>query len=269
MADIAHVEAALVAALVSALYPNGLETVGVLGTPLRIHRGTLNNTDLRYDRGNHIVDIGVHLLPGGGRNTTRWGVQVTEMLGTPSLTVGTSANSATFFGPAAIGDLAGVLIGQIAYIYQANAGDSAGLVCAALADSIRSTMICWLTGSTLTVPGVSSIVARCAHQVDALQEWGRQEHGFCVSIAAQTADLRDAVGGAIVSALAQIAFLTLADGTGGRLRYHGLTDRDREQGASIYRRDISYEVEFGTTSVSTNPTMLFADLAWNGTIILS
>jgi hypothetical protein len=269
MADISDVEVALAAAITAAFYPTGTDATSTIGVPIRIHRGKVNNSDLRYDRTNGFIDIGIYALLGGGRNTTRWGVQVTELPGLPTLTVGTSSNSATFFGTASAGDLAGVLIEQQAYIYQAAAGDAAALVCAALADSIRSNMICWLTGATLTVPSVSSIVARCAHGVDAIEEWGRQEHRFCVSILAQTPALRDIAGSAVVPALAQIGFLTLADGTGGRLRYHGLVDRDGEQAASVYSRDIDYDVEFATTSTSNGPSMLFGNLAWNGTTILS
>jgi len=269
MADIADVELTLVAAATAALYPNGSNAVSAVGTPLRIHRGKVSNTDLRFDRINGIADVAAFTTASVGRNTTRWGVQVTEMPSVPSLSVATSYNSATFLGTAAFGDIAGILINQVAHIYQTTVGDAASLVCAALAASIRAEMICWSTGATLTEPGVSSIVARCAHQVNATVEWGRQEKTFCIAISAQTPTLRDLIGGLLASAFAQISFLTLPDGTGGRLRYHGASDHDNEQGASVYCRDLCYDIEYPTTTISSSPTMLFGDLSWNGTIIFA
>jgi len=269
MADVSDVESSLVDTALAALYPNGGNAASIIGIPLRIHRGKVSDTDLRFARANGTADVAIFATCSAGHNTTRWGVQVTEMPSFASLTVGTSGNSASFFGAATDGDLAGILVEQQAYIYQTSSGDAAALVCAALADSIRANMICWLTGATLTVPGVSSIVARCSHLVTATVEWGRQESGFCIAISAPTPTLRDLIGRTVCSSLAQVAFLTLSDGTGGRTRYHGSTDRDSEQGASVYSRDIIYNVEFPTTTTSSSPTMLLGDLAWNGTTIFA
>jgi hypothetical protein len=187
----------------------------------------------------------------------------------PTLGVETSGMSATFFGDASAGDLAGVLINQQVFIYQAQAGDSAALVAASLADAVRAKMICWLSGATLSAPGAFNFIARTASSVIAIEEWSRQEQGFQVSVWSPTPTLRDGAAQVIGGLLAQTSFLTLADGTGGRLRYRSTANYDADQASSIYRRDLSYDVEYGTTVTSNNPTMLFGDLDWNGTTIFA
>ena len=269
MADVADVETALVGAVLAALYPNGTAAPSATGGSVRVFRGWPTTGLLAQDRAAGGIDVSVFGIPGTSRNTTRWGVQVTELPNDPSLTVGVSGNSATFLGTASPGDLAGVLVTQTAYVYQTQPGDSAALVAAALADLIRADMICWLTQATLTVPGVSTLVARTATAVAALGEWGRQEQQFRVSVWAPSPAIRDMSSALVMQGLAPIAFVTLADGTGGRLRFHGTANLDDDQTASIYRRDMIFTVEFGTTLLSTNPTMLFGDLVYNGSVILA
>jgi hypothetical protein len=128
-------------------------------------------------------------------------------------------------------------------------------------------MICWLTDATITVPGAHDFTARTASSVNELEEWSRQEQGFQVSVLAPLPSLRDGIASGIIQTLAQIGFLLLADGTGGRIRFRSEKNCDADQAASLFRRDIIYDVEFGLTVMSSNPSMLFADLSWNGTPI--
>jgi hypothetical protein len=267
MAELADVEQALVDAIISSAYPSGADKISALGVAWRIYRGQPTNATLAIDRTTGTVDVSVCPLANATKNTTRWGVQIANLSCAPSLTVTVSGNSATFFGIAASGDIAGVLVNQQAYTYQAQAGDAAGLVAAALADAIRTSTICWLVGSTITVPGAVHFTARSVSGVSTLEECCRQEQRFQVAIWAPTPFVRDLVAKAIIGSLAQISFLSLADGTGGRLRYHSTANHDGDQAASIYRRDLNYDVEYGTTIAGINPTMLFGDLDFNGTTI--
>ena len=61
----------------------------------------------------------------------------------------------------------------------------------------------------------------------------------------------------IGSQFAGIAFLDLADGTGGRLRYSHTASIDDGQDAGVYRRDLVYVVEYPTTIEQLLPSMLF------------
>ena len=65
---------------------------------------------------------------------------------------------------------------------------------------------------------------------------------------------------AIDQALSGQRFLALPDGTSGRLTYAGTTVFDQSQNAQLYRRDLTYNVEYPTIVSSTQPAMLFGDL---------
>jgi len=267
MADMSDVEQSLMNAIIGYVYPGGIDTLSLAGVPVRIYRGKPTNATLRIDRSTSTVDVAVYATAEPSRNTTRWGVQVTELPTTSALTVGVSGNSAAFLGSASAGDIAGALVDQQVFIYEAQPGDSAALVAAAIADAIRTVMICWLAGATITVPGAYEFTARTASYVSALEEWRRQEQGFQVSVFAPTPLLRDTIASGITQTLAQVSFLLLADGTGGRVRFRSEVNCDADQAASLFRRDIIFDVEFGVTILNSNPSMLFADLSWNGTPI--
>jgi hypothetical protein len=182
----------------------------------------------------------------------------------PGIAVAYADNVATFAGTPNEGDLAGLLVDDLTYVYQAAAGDSAALVAAALADLVRQTRICWLQNAAVTIPGAGSLVARTSALQPTTTEGSRQEQGFRLAVWSPTAAARDAACGAIGSALTQVAFLALPDGTGGRLRFRNTASFDEGQDAGVYRRDLVYDVEYATTVCSMLPAMLFGDLACNG-----
>jgi hypothetical protein len=267
MADLCDVETALVAAILAA----GAAGQGVFpllgGFAVRVYRGTAEVTALTQDAGSAIVDVSVFPVPGATRNTTRWGYLMATSSVAAGLSVVTSGQTATFSGVAVAGELAGVLVTGQPYVYQAQAGDNADLVASALGTDVRATQVAWVQGSILTVPGAVTFVARTAGIATLFEETGRQEQEFRISVFAPSPAARDAVCRALGSALSSIAFLTLADGTSGRLRYHETASFDGDQVASIYRRDLIFQVEYGTTATLVTPQMLFGDLIYNGASI--
>ncbi len=267
MADLSDVEAALVAAIqgAGAVGPGVFPLLG--GVAVRVYRGTPEVNALRQDAGSAIVDITVFPVPDATRNTTRWGCLMMTSSVAAGLSVITSGQTAIFSGVAVAGELAGVLVDGQPYVYQAQAGDSADLVASALGDDVRATQIAWVQGPSLTVPGAINFVGRTAGVATVFEECGRQEQDFRLSVFAPAPALRDAVCRALGSALSLIAFLTLADGTSARLRYAKTASFDNDQVASIYRRDLIYQVEYATTATLVTPQMLFGDLIYNGTSI--
>jgi hypothetical protein len=268
MADLSDVETALVQAILGIMYPNGPDGASVLQMNVKAFRGLPASSLLLDDRAHGILDISVFPVPGTTRDTTRWGVQTFDILGRAGLTVSVVGNSAVFAGVAAPGDLAGILAGQIAYVYQTRPNDTAALVAAVLAEQIARNTACSLSGANVTLSDFQSIVARTAAAATALQEWGRQEQDFRISVWAPNPQLRDVACGVLTSQLVTIAFLTLADGSGGRLRYKATATIDEDQASSIYRRDLIYTVEYATTISLQSPTVLFGDLVFNGTTIM-
>ncbi len=264
MADMSDVEAALVGAVSGVLYPNGTSAQSLVGNGARIYRGWPMTAALDADLAMGIVNVSVAAVPDAARNTTRWGVYSWTSTAMPGISVAVSGNAATFSGTPNEGDLAGLLVDDATYVYQAAVGDSAALVAAALADLVRQNRICWLQDVTVTIPGAASLVARTLALQPTTTEWSRQEQGFRIAVWSPTPAIRDAACSALGSALAQIAFLTLADGTGGRLRFRNTASFDDGQDAGVYRRDLVYDVEYATTVISMLAAMLFGDLVSNG-----
>jgi hypothetical protein len=258
------VEAALVSAVSSVLYPGGLSGQAIVGSGARIYRGWPMPAALDADLALGVLNVSVSAVPNSARNTTRWGVYAWAPSVSAGITVSVSGNVADFSGVPNTGDLAGLLVDGSTYVYQVQAGDSAGLVAAALADLVRRDRICWLQGSIVTVPGAAHLVARTMAVQRSTAEWARQEQGFRVAVWSPSPGMRDAACSAIGSQLAQTSFLTLADMTGGRVRYRNTASFDEGQGAGVYRRDLVYDVEYASTAVSMLPAMLFGDLVLNG-----
>ncbi len=264
MADQSDVEAALVGVVASVLQPGGPSTQTIVGSGVRVYRGWPMPAALDADLALSVLNVSVSAMPNSARNTTRWGLYAWAPTVSPGVTVSVSGNVANFSGTPNAGDLAGLLVDEVPYVYQVQPGDSAALVSAALADLVRQDRICWLQGAVVTVPGAAHLVARTMAMQISTAEWARQEQGFRVSVWSPSPGFRDAACSAIGSQLAQTAFLTLADQTGGRLRYRNTASFDEGQGAGVYRRDLVYDIEYATTVVSMLPAMLFGDLVFNG-----
>jgi hypothetical protein len=204
-------------------------------------------------------------MPTGTRNTTRWSGVSSTSKGVPTLSVSVSGISATFEGIGGAGQVAGLLVENVPYVYRGQAGDTPALVASVLAQMVRANRACWLSGATVTVPGVPAIVARVVADGSSLTEYARQKQGFRLSAWCPDPMTRDLVCRTVGSALAATSFLTLADGTSGRIRYRSTSSFDDDQDAQQYRRDLVYDVEYGTTLELAAPSMLFGDLMWSGT----
>jgi hypothetical protein len=269
LADLSDVEAALVGAAIAALYPLGLDQPSAVGSPIRIFRGWPAALPLETDLLAGVANVGIFSMPGTGRNTTRWNVQPSVTPGLATLMVDVVAGSATFFGVGGLGQVAGLLVDEQAFVYRGCVGDTPALVAAMLAQAVRAVRPCWLSGCTVTIPGSYRLVGRVVADGLTLTELARQEQGFRVSVWCPNPGLRDQICSALGSAFSAISFLDLADGSSGRLRYRSTDSSDDLQDAHQYRRDILYNVEYGTISREASPSMLFGDLTWAGETLLA
>ena len=269
MADISDVEQALVNSVSSAIYPNGTDAEGAAGSACRVFRGWPVSAQLAADLSQGIANVSVFSLP-GGRTTTRWPMENSSLSAAPALQVSLSGNSATFSGAASVGQLAGVLISGKSYVYRTQEGDTLGVVLAALRDLIDHDHTVVILGRTLMLPDVVDIVARTGSDSFVQSEIRRQEKRIRVSIWTGSSEQRDAVTKTVDETLAGIDFLPLADGTTARLRSDGGTVLDnQEEAAGLYRRDLIFVVEYATTVIIAEPSMLFGCLSTDGTTIVS
>lgn len=258
MADQSDVETALVAAAMAALYPQGLSGPSVCGAPVRLYRGWPESSALDADLAAGYVNITVFPEETGERNTTRYLPQWSNPAPvTPTLLVTTTQDSVTFAGSAGAGQIAGILADADTYVYPCQTGDAPANVAANLASQIMANRPVALANATITLPGVGRLIARTAATQGVFTQIRRQEQifrliGWCADPA-----IRDAAMIAVDQALAGLYFLPLADGSVGRSRFRQSITLDRQENASLYRRDLLYSVEYPTLQTATLAAMLF------------
>jgi len=100
-----------------------------------------------------------------------------------------------------------------------------------------------------------------------LRQTRRQLQAFRVTAWCPDPLTRDAIGSAIDSAMSGIDFIGLADGTSGRLRYLASNVSDRWEDAALYRRELTYSVDYPTSIAETLTRMAVGETQYvvNGT----
>jgi hypothetical protein len=263
MADESDVETALVTLCSGALYPNGVNSPSVPGPDCRIYRGWPSSAALDADLTAGRINVSVFPMPRHARTTTRYTQSRSGIPTQPTLTTSVSGTAVTFGGTADLGQVAGVLADGKSYAYRTQIGDNPALVAANLATLARASAIVQLSGCTLTILGTGTLISRVVVDASAQQEVRRQEQIFRVTCWCPTPMSRDATAIVIDLALAQLAFIALADGSMGRLLYAGTTTFDQSQDALLYRRDLLYQIEYPTIISASQPSMLFGELLLN------
>lgn len=255
MADVSDVEASLVTLISEAVYPDGTDQQSAVGAPVRVYRGWPNASKLDTDLAAGIVNITVFPQNGQTRNTTRFPLAwQTVAIPTPTIQVSTASGRVTFGGVAGAGNLCGIRSNGVAYAYAAGMTDTPSTIAAALGAQIP--------GATVSGPVVLSnagdllgrVVGNGATQI---QETRRQTQLFLISMWCPSPPLRDLVGSTVDGFLAPIEFIPLSDGTGGRLIYRNSFTNDVPTKDALWRRDLTYSVEYGTTRKQTASEMLW------------
>jgi hypothetical protein len=267
MADQSEVEDALVNAISTALYPNGPGEGSVPGPDCRVYRGWPSSAALDLDLASGKVNVTV--FPGNGtdRTTTRYDQQWVGKPKPPTLSVAVSGTSVTFSGAADIGQVAGILVDGVGYAYRTKDGDTPPAVAANLASLVRIRSIVRLSQGTLTIAGAGTVIARVVTDGQVQQEVRRQEQSFRITCWCPSPSTRDATAAAVDQSLSCQRFLLLPDGTSGRLDYAGNIVFDQSQNARLYRKDLTYNVEYATILVRTGPSVLFNNLVLNSATI--
>jgi hypothetical protein len=266
MADESDVETALVGVIGGALYPSGLSGPCVVaGAACRIYRGWPVTAALDADLSGGTTNISVTATQGHSRNTSRWpDLWVPQTQTSPSLTASVSGTSVTFGGTTATGQVAAVIADAAWASWRLQGSDTPESVASTLAAALGSVRAATASGATLTVPGAIRLIARVEADQATLHLSRRQLQAFRVTAWCPDPATRDAIGSAVDSALSGIDFVGLADGTSGRLRYVGTTVSDRWEDATLYRRELTYTVDYPTTIAANLPRMAVG--AFNATL---
>ena len=258
MADQSDVETVLATLITSVIYPFGTAAPSTLGGLVKIYRGWPNQTTLNGDLAAGTINVTIYPNPAHHQNTTRYiDPPAAESLVLPALIASVSGQSVTFSGSADLGQLAGVVVDNSAFVHRTAMGDTPQLVAAILASYIRTHRIVQVTGASLTVPGAGSLIARVVADQLSLTETRRQVQGFRLSCWCPTPALRDQTAILIDQALSTQTFLTLTDSSQARLREVDTLVFDQSQNANLYRRDLLVAVEYPTTIATTLPAVIF------------
>ena len=268
MADQSDVEAALAGVVGGALYPVGIGAACAVPAAIcRIYRGWPVSAALDADLAAGLVNVSVVAVAGQGLNTTRWpDLWTVPRVTAPRLFVNVVGGTATFSGDAGAGQLAALVAGGRATVHRTQAGDTPASVAAAPGRQMLASGAASVSGATVTLPGVVVLLARVEADQPVLRQTRRQSQAFRVTAWCPDPMTRDAIGGAIDSALSGIDFVGLADGTSGRLRFLTSSVSDRWEDAALYRRELTYSVDYPTTIAAVLPRMAVGEmqLAVNG-----
>ncbi len=258
MADQADVEAALAAIVGGALYPGGLEAGCVVpGAVCRVYRGWPVPAALDADLAAGLVNVSVAAVAGSQVVTTRY-PDAWRVMAPVAVTLGAAVAGgvARFAGAATPGQVAALLVDGRAAVHRTVPGDTPQSVAAALAAALLEVGIAAAAaGAAVTVRGARSMVARITADQPAQRETRRQRQGFAVTCWCATPAMRDAVGSAVDAALSAIDFIGLPDGSSGRLLFVASVTSDRWEDAALYRRELSYSVDYATTITAMLPCL--------------
>jgi hypothetical protein len=266
MADISDVEQAVANAVTSILYPAGSTQSSIVGAFCRVYRGWPNSATLNADLSAGTVNVTIVTDNDSGRTTTRYLPEWQTEASQPGTVAIATDQTITIYGIPAVGDVIGALIDGVTYAYRIQAGDTQGLVASNLNQLVQANRPSSVQGTSLTVHGASSIEVRVVCDGSTSYESRRQEKDVRIICWCPTPQIRDAVAAAIDSALNQVSFLALPDGTDARTVYKNTTSYDQAQNALLYRRDLVYTVEYPTVSIIMQPSMLFGASDLNGNI---
>lgn len=260
MADLSDVETTLAALVETLVYPAGTNAPSINNALIRVYRGWPSQSALNADLAAGTVNITLFPDARAAQITTRYlDPPIALSPAIPTLSVSVSGQTATFAGSAGLGQLAGLLIDNAAFVHRTQSGDTPEAVAATLATYMRTQRIAQLNGASLTIPGAGSIIGRVVAVQQARIETRRQHQIIRLSCWCPTPATRDVIAAAVDQGLSQTLFLTLPDGSSARLREAGTLVFDQSQNANLYRRDLLLDVEYATTITETLPALIFGN----------
>lgn len=253
MADVEDVLAALADLATTALYSGG---TSVTGDALRIYPGWPSATQLETDLRSGVAHVNVFPMD-AERNVSRYSKYEWEDSSVPDPTITVTVdgtNSFTLGGTVSPSENVAVIVnwasGGGSFVHPAVDGDTLSSIASSLASALSTGGIpASANGSEVTLTGATSLEVRVGVKGRVQREVRRQERWLQLILWANTPDQRARIGRVLDAALAAPNFISLADGSAGRMIYRGSPFIDRFQKEEAFRRDWRLTVEFGTTEM--------------------
>jgi hypothetical protein len=247
MADLSDVLVQLQTLAVQAVYPTGTGNPSVAGVLIQVLPGWPIPQSL--DRDLAAGSVQVSIFPADGeRNTTRYPKDWQPFnIPASTITATIAGQTVVIAGAVTAGVPTNVCIeaNGLAYVYAVQAADTPTSIATALAVLIPGASS---SGGTVSLPNAARITAaRVGVTGTSSREIRRQQRMFTLTVWAPTPALRDAVSQPIDALLAGLSFIVMPDTYAARLIYHGTRMVDGQEKANLYRRDLTYSVEYATT----------------------
>lgn len=275
MADLIDVLEAVKAVVLAVAYPpdgtvqgNGLSTAcggcAVLAVAGRPGANDLDAVAASLGMAAPRVVVSVESAPGMMRNTTRFPQRWRRKTAGPTtltVTVDATGTMATIGGtaPGAAGPAQNIALvlryggsPARAFVHAVQPGDTLDSIAAALAALVDAETPATAAGAAVTIPAAFGLLGRVGGVATMQKPLMQQVERILVNVwapagPASAPQLRDLAAAPIKQAIAGMRFLTLADGTGGRIVTCGDALLDDPEKAGLYRRMLMYDVEYSTT----------------------
>jgi hypothetical protein len=288
MADLSDVEKALVSTIASALFSStyqpgaaqaslamapwppagpGQTPAAPVPVTVRLYRGWPETATLEADLAAGKAHVSVFPMDGVTRDTSRFWPRPVQTASIPATVTATvSGSTVTIGGSITAGNVVGIQIGPArnpqAYAYVVQASDTLASVAAALGAKITGATV---SGAVITLPSALNLTAGSFALQPALTEVRRQMQGFRVSAWCPTPAARDAICKLIDCGLAGLRdshgnltrFLVLPDNSTAWIKYTHTGPNDYPARDRVWRRDLCYGLEYPSTILEQDPTMLF------------
>lgn len=261
MADVFDALNGLVATIAQAIYPNGTGAPSASGLPTIVYPGWPQSSQLDADLAGFKTGTGrihVTVFASGSEKrlpaySTAW---QTLSINDATLSLVIAGQAVTVGGSVSTPQNAALLVNGLPYTYAVQAGDTTTSIATALAVQVPGASN---VGPVITMPATARIgAARAGGSGQFIREVRRQLRTVQITIWADTPDHRKATLDAMDPVLAGLEFITLSDGTDGRMLYQSSRPDDGTQRANCYRIDMLYTVEYATTQTMNATTIVVA-----------
>ena len=262
MADLSDVTAYLAQQAANAVYPNGTSSASVASMDCRIYEGWPLPDQLDLDMagkqmsgspavptvraGGPVANVSIYPLQGTGNTVYQILDQTYVVVGvTYGLTVAQSGNVLTVSGQPKPGEYL-TLICDDSFVYSLTGANTAAILASLASAAQANYPAATATSNTLTVPTTRSLVVRQGGIGTLGKVSHRQRHSVMLTVWAPTHAARNAIASAIDVYLKQANKVTMPDGSQALVIYNRTNTSDEQQMATIYRRDLIYDVEYAT-----------------------
>ena len=253
MADQSNVESALIGLLAGVVYPAGTSQPSVVNAEVQLFRGWPESQALNSSLEAGKSYVTVFGQGRGVRNTTRY-PQAWRSFPPDAATITATVvgYTVTLGGTVQSGQNVAVEVDRVGYVYAVQSTDTLDTIASALASQIVDASS---NGPVLTLPDPPT--ATVAALSGAVREMRRQEQMFVVTCWCPDPGTRDELASAVDAIMAATDWLTLTDGTLARVQFRDTASMDTAENANLYRRDLSYLVEYATTQTAVTSPMIY------------